>query len=55
VALENVEGVATAFVNRDITLLFDHEDEPDQEALAKLLEPFKMQIKGMRKAEALPF
>lgn len=54
-ALEKIDGVSAALVNRDITLLLDHESAPNAEELAEVLKPFKMQVKAVSKAETLPF
>ncbi|NNC88103.1 MAG: hypothetical protein HKN82_06540 [Akkermansiaceae bacterium] len=53
--MEQVDGVTSALVNRDIMLLLDREEAPERDALAKVLEPFKMQIRDMQKAPELPF
>lgn len=49
-----MDGVAGAFVNNGITLLMTEDKPLDEEAVRSTLEPFKIKIKGIKKAEKLP-
>lgn len=51
-----MENIAMAFVNRgSITLLTVNDVEPNHDALAAVLEGFKMKAGTLAKAEELPF
>ena len=55
-ALEKVDNIAMAFVNRgSITLLTKNDEAPNQDALTSVLEGFKMKSGTLAKAEQLPF
>ena len=53
--MEEIDGVSSALVNRNVTLLMAVDEAPDREALAKILKEFKMEVRDMQKAPALPF
>ncbi len=52
--MEKIDGVAGAFINNGITLLMTEDKPLDKEAVSSVLEPFKIKIKGVKKAEKLP-
>lgn len=52
-ALEKLDGITAAYVNKDITLLFS-EDKFDEKLVASTIKPLKMKVKSSQKAE-LPF
>ena len=54
-ALEKIEGVTAAYVDKDISLHYSAKGSVDKEAIAKVLKPLKMEIKEAKKLEKLPF
>ena len=54
-ALEKIDGVAGAYVNRGITIHLTKAGELDKETITKTLEPFKMTIKEVKPLEGKPF
>jgi hypothetical protein len=55
VALEKVEGVSVALVDEGITLLVDNDKPLDEAAVKAAVEPLKMKLGEIQKAEHLPF
>jgi hypothetical protein len=53
--LEKLDGVSAAFVNNGITLLVDSDGPLDEAAVKSAIEPFKMKVGSVTKAEELPF
>ena len=54
-ALEKLDGVSGAYVNKNIALHFDKEGDLDEELIASTIEPFKMKVKSSKKLNDLPF
>ena len=50
-----MDGITGAFVNDDIMLLVDNDQPLDDAALKKTLEPFKLKLGELKKADELPF
>jgi len=53
-ALEEMDGVTAAFVNKEISLCLA-EDKLDEKAVASTIESFKMKFVSAQKADELPF
>ena len=54
-ALEKVEGVTSAFVDRGILLLLDNEEPLDEDAIRAALSPFDITVDAVQKTDQLPF
>ena len=54
-ALEKIDGVVGAYVNRGITLHLAKSGELDKDKIAKTLKPFKMTVKEVKALEGKPF
>lgn len=54
-ALEKVDGISGAYVNRGITIHLAKAGDLDKETITKTLEPFKMTIKEVKALEGKPF
>ena len=54
-ALEKLDGVSSAYVNKDIVLHFDEDTELDEKLVAETIEPLKMKVKSSKKLDDLPF
>jgi hypothetical protein len=54
VALEKMDGVAGVFVDNGITILLAEDKPLDEAAVRTSLEPLKIKITGVKKAEKLP-
>ena len=50
-----MEGVTGAFVNNGIMLLVDNDKPLDEAAIKAAIEPFKMKVGEIKKADELPF
>ena len=53
--MEEMDGVAGAFVNNAITLLMTEDKPLDEAAIKKTLKDFKMNVTAVEKAEEMPF
>ena len=49
-----MDGVAGAFVNNGITLLMTEDKPLDEETVRNALEPFKIKVTEIKKAEKIP-
>ncbi|MFK7909036.1 MAG: hypothetical protein AB8F34_00380 [Akkermansiaceae bacterium] len=54
-ALEKIDGITGAYVNRGITLHFAKAGAMDKEKIAATLKPFKMTIKEVKALEGKPY
>lgn len=54
-ALEKLDGIAGAYVNRGITIHLAKAGDLDKEVITKLLKPFNMTIKEVKALEGKPF
>lgn len=54
-ALEKLDGVSGAYVNRGITIHLAKAGDLDQAKIASALEPFRMTIKEVKALEGKPF
>lgn len=54
-ALEKLDGVSGAFVNKNIALHFAEASELDEELVASAIKEFGMKVKSSKKLDALPF
>ena len=54
-ALENIDGIVGAYVNRGITIHLAKAGELDKEKVAAAIKPYKMAIKGVKPLEGKPF
>lgn len=50
-----MDGITGAFVNDNIMVLVDSDQPLDKDALMKTLEPFKLKLGEIQKADELPF
>ncbi|MGB1874395.1 MAG: hypothetical protein ACPH5P_06635 [Akkermansiaceae bacterium] len=54
-ALEKIDNVSAAYVNRGITLHLAKAGDLDQEVIAKTIAPYKMTIQAIKPLEGKPF
>ncbi len=54
-ALEQLDNIAAAYVNRGITLHLNKAGDLDQDSVAKAIAPFKMNIQASRPLVGKPF
>ncbi len=54
-ALEKVDNVAAAYVNRGITIHLAKAGELDEQAIAAALQPFGIKVQGSQAVEGAPF
>ena len=54
-ALEKLDGVSGAYVNKNISLHFSDKADLDEELVASTIKEFGMKVKSHKKAESLPF
>ncbi|MGB2403214.1 MAG: hypothetical protein ACPIA7_07360 [Akkermansiaceae bacterium] len=54
-ALEQLDNIAAAYVNRGITLHMVKAGELDQDSIARAIAPFKMNIQGAKPLVGKPF
>ena len=54
-ALENVEGISSAYVHDSITVYLASKDLLDKQKLNEALKPFKLTIKEVKLIEGNPF
>jgi len=55
VALEKIDGVTAAYVDKNIDLHFAEGATFDKDKIATLLKPYKLTVQDAKKLEALPF
>lgn len=55
VALEKIDNVSAAYVNRGITLHLAKAGDLDQEVIAKTIAPYNMAIQAIKPLEGKPF
>jgi len=55
VALEKLDGISGAYVNRGITIHLTKAGDLDKAQIASALEPFKMTITEVKELEGKPF
>lgn len=54
-ALEKVEGITGAYVNRGITLHLTKAGDLDKDKIAEALKPFRMVIRSVKPMQGKPF
>lgn len=54
-ALEQLDNIAAAYVNRGITLHLVKAGELDQDSIAKAIAPYRMNIKDTKPLAGKPF
>ena len=54
-ALEKLDGVSGAYVNKDIALHFNKASELDEKLVASTIKEFGMKVKSSKKIDELPF
>ena len=54
-ALEELESVEAAYIDKSITLFMSGEAAPDQEALTKMLKKFRINVSAVEETDELPF
>ena len=54
-ALEKLDNIAAAYVNRGITIHLAKAGDLDKDAIAKTIAPFKMKIQECKELEGKPF
>jgi len=55
VALEKIDNISAAYVNRGITIHLAKAGDLDKDAIAKTIAPFKMKVNDCRALEGKPF
>jgi len=55
VALEKIDGVTAAYVNKSIEIYYAKGSSFDKDEVTKLLKPLKMVVKEAKKLDKLPF
>lgn len=54
-ALEKIDNISAAYVNRGITIHLAKAGELDKGTIAKAIQPFKMTIQEVKELEGKPF
>lgn len=54
-ALEKIDGISAAYINKDIVLHYTDNAEFDQKALEKVLSKYKMKVKEASDEKGNPF
>ena len=54
-ALEKIEGVSGAYVDRGILLLLDNEEPLDEDAVKAALNPLDIEVANVQQIDQLPF